>query len=131
MKVIPTEEIPWKTVVATARVSDVQNKHVREGEFLPGVGYAADCYNYVGAPYRAAIKDPGQGVAISNVRRRSASFVLHHAPQGSSEFPDDRAHHRAQPIRNFRSSPPCTRTGRLDGRFAPPRGGSCPPQPGE
>jgi hypothetical protein len=48
MKVIPTEEIPWKTVVANARVGDVQNKYVREGEILPGVGYAADCYNYVG-----------------------------------------------------------------------------------
>jgi hypothetical protein len=48
MKVIPTLEIPWKTVVANVRVGDVQNKYVREGEILPGVGYASDCYNYVG-----------------------------------------------------------------------------------
>jgi hypothetical protein len=48
MQVIPTEEIQWKTVVANARVGDVQNKYVREGELLPGVGYASDCYNYVG-----------------------------------------------------------------------------------
>ena len=48
MKVIPTEDIPWKTVVANARVGDVQNKYVGEGEILPGVGYAADCYNYLG-----------------------------------------------------------------------------------
>jgi hypothetical protein len=48
VELIPTEEIPWKTVVANARVGDVQNKYVREGEILPGVGYASDCYNYVG-----------------------------------------------------------------------------------
>lgn len=48
MQVIPTEEIPWKTVAVNARVGDVQNKYVREGEILPGVGYASDCYNYVG-----------------------------------------------------------------------------------
>ena len=35
MKMIPTEEIPWKTVVANARVGHVQNKYVREGEVLP------------------------------------------------------------------------------------------------
>ena len=48
MKVIPTDELPWKTVAANARVGHVQNKYVSEGEILPGVGYAADCYNYVG-----------------------------------------------------------------------------------
>ncbi|MER5628011.1 hypothetical protein ABT061_44035 [Streptosporangium sp. NPDC002544] len=48
MEIIPTDEMDWKTVVANARVGDVQNKYVREGEVLPGVGYAADCYNYVG-----------------------------------------------------------------------------------
>jgi hypothetical protein len=47
MKVIPTEEIEWETVVANARAGHVQRKHVREGEILPGVGYASDCYNYV------------------------------------------------------------------------------------
>jgi hypothetical protein len=49
MKVIPTEEIEWETVVANARAGHVQRKYVREGEILPGVGYASDCYNYVGA----------------------------------------------------------------------------------
>jgi hypothetical protein len=48
MEVIPTEDIPWKTVAVNARVGDVQNKYIREGEILPGVGYASDCYNYVG-----------------------------------------------------------------------------------
>jgi hypothetical protein len=48
VELIVTEEIPWKSVVANARVGDVQNKYVREGEILPGVGYASDCYNYVG-----------------------------------------------------------------------------------
>ena len=48
MKVIPTEEIEWETVVANARAGHVQRKYVREGEILPGVGYASDCYNYVG-----------------------------------------------------------------------------------
>src|ERR1700751_4090660 len=48
MEVIPTDELEWKTVVANARGGEVENKYVREGEILPGVGYAADCYNYVG-----------------------------------------------------------------------------------
>jgi hypothetical protein len=47
MEIIPTEQIPWKTVLANARGGDVQSKYVREGEILPGVGYASDCYNYV------------------------------------------------------------------------------------
>src|SRR5258708_2050896 len=47
MEVIPTEELEWKTVVANARVGEVENKYIREGEILPGVGYAADCYHYV------------------------------------------------------------------------------------
>jgi hypothetical protein len=48
MQVIPTEEIEWETVVANARAGHVQRKYIREGEILPGVGYASDCYNYVG-----------------------------------------------------------------------------------
>jgi hypothetical protein len=48
MKVIPTEQIEWQTVVANARAGHVQRKYVREGEILPGVGFASDCYNYVG-----------------------------------------------------------------------------------
>jgi len=44
MKVIPTEEIEWETVVANARAGHVQHKYVREGEILPGVGYASGCY---------------------------------------------------------------------------------------
>ena len=48
MKVIPTEEIEWETVAANARAGHVQRKYVREGEILPGVSYASDCYNYVG-----------------------------------------------------------------------------------
>jgi hypothetical protein len=51
MEVIPTEELEWKTVVANARVGEVENKYIREGEILPGVGYAADCYHYVGGEH--------------------------------------------------------------------------------
>jgi hypothetical protein len=51
MEVIPTDELEWKTVVANARVGEVENKYVREGEVLPGVGYAADCYRYVGGEH--------------------------------------------------------------------------------
>lgn len=36
MKVIPTEEIEWETVVVNARPGHVQHKYVREGEILPG-----------------------------------------------------------------------------------------------
>ena len=43
MKVIPTEEIEWETVVANARTGHVQHKYVREGEILAGVGDASDC----------------------------------------------------------------------------------------
>ncbi|MER5628031.1 hypothetical protein ABT061_44145 [Streptosporangium sp. NPDC002544] len=51
MEIIPTEEIEWKAVVANARVGDVRSKYVREGEILPGVGYASDCYWYVGGEH--------------------------------------------------------------------------------
>jgi hypothetical protein len=46
LKIILTEDLPWKPVAVNARVGEVQSKYVREGEIPPGVGYAADCYNY-------------------------------------------------------------------------------------
>jgi hypothetical protein len=48
MQLIATESIPWKPVAVNARVGRVESKFVREGELLPGVGFTADCYNYVG-----------------------------------------------------------------------------------
>jgi hypothetical protein len=48
MQVYDTEKMPWVRVVANARVGEVQCKAIREGEVLPGVGYASDCYHYVG-----------------------------------------------------------------------------------
>jgi hypothetical protein len=48
MKIIPTQGTPWTPVAVNARVGEVHTKCVREGEVLPGVGYAADCYYYVG-----------------------------------------------------------------------------------
>jgi hypothetical protein len=48
MQLIDTESIPWKPVAVNARVGAVESKFVREGELLPGVGFTADCYNYVG-----------------------------------------------------------------------------------
>jgi hypothetical protein len=42
MKVIPTEQIEWETVVTNARAGHVQRKYVRKGEILPGVGYASE-----------------------------------------------------------------------------------------
>jgi hypothetical protein len=48
VEIIPTDQLEWKLVAANARTGDVENKYVREGELLPGIGYAADCYHYVG-----------------------------------------------------------------------------------
>ncbi|MEV8517651.1 hypothetical protein [Dactylosporangium sp. NPDC051484] len=48
MHVTDTEQLEWRTVAVNARTGEVQNKYIREGEILPGVGYASDCYNYVG-----------------------------------------------------------------------------------
>jgi hypothetical protein len=48
MQLMDTESIPWKPVAVNARVGDVESKFVREGELLPGVGFTADCFNYVG-----------------------------------------------------------------------------------
>lgn len=48
MEIFPTEEMPWKSLKVNARVGEIQNKYIREGEILPGMGYASDCYNYVG-----------------------------------------------------------------------------------
>jgi hypothetical protein len=70
MKVIPTEEIEWETVVANARAGHVQRKHVREGEILPGVGYASDCYNYVAATASSPRR------AITMTSRRTAGTRL-------------------------------------------------------
>jgi hypothetical protein len=67
MKVIPTEEIEWETVVANARAGHVQRKYVREGEILPGVGYASDCYNYVGG----AACSPRRAITMTSSRSGS------------------------------------------------------------
>jgi hypothetical protein len=48
MEVYDTEKMSWARVVANARVGEVRRKAIREGEVLPGVGYASDCYHYVG-----------------------------------------------------------------------------------
>jgi hypothetical protein len=48
MEVYDTEKMPWVRVAANARVGEVRRKAIREGEVLPGVGYASDCYHYVG-----------------------------------------------------------------------------------
>jgi hypothetical protein len=37
MKVSPTEELPWKTVVVNARVGHVQNKYVRKVRSFPAL----------------------------------------------------------------------------------------------
>jgi hypothetical protein len=41
MELIPTEEIPWKTVEVDASVGKVRNKSIREGVSSPGRSVAS------------------------------------------------------------------------------------------
>jgi hypothetical protein len=92
MKVIPTEQIEWQTVVANARAGHVQRKYVREGEILPGVGFASVCYNYVGGDSVFTAPRHHHQDALNaiweNVFRREASFPRPRYPQPILMDPD-------------------------------------------